>query len=331
MFLDPFGDTLFYRRRVDGLDTLFVFQPDRGGVEIHAQLASGHEQLRAWPTAGGNLLVASPWPRAQGGLSFRIFSMRRVRELLRGKVEHLNEKLTDLPLVREFSTEERPLPVDAYERIKGEVVVVPGLFPREAGPDVPALYVLDGRTAVSRVHLLSGLDPHALPSALCTEPGGERRWLTVGDSNHLFVLEGPRFEIAGDVIWPVEQQALARVAFHPRKPEAWVSALSSVFVVDRETLKLTGELPIEDELRWHRGERVQGMVGGVVFNVDGTRALVARPLSGDVLEIDTASRRRIGRIPLAVDPLELLAVPAGNRVYVQGLRNGSLSWFPWAT
>lgn len=329
MFLSPTGDTLFYRRRVDGLDTLYAFQPDAARVEFHAQLAASQTQLRAWPTLSGQLVVSSHWPRNPGGLRLRFYDMQRIALLLSRHASRINEKLTDVPELGNFPAERAALPVPVFEAIRGECVVIPGLAPEDAdGQQPPALYEIDGRGASWRVIRLPFLQPTALPGALYAEPGGERRWLTVGDSNHLFVLDG-RHQLEGDIVWPVEQSALARVAFHPTRDEAWVSALSSVFVYSRSGLKLLAEIAIEDELRWHRGERAVGFIGEVAFSHDGARALVARPLSGDLLEVDVASRRRVGRVPVAVDPLELLYAPAVGRAYMQSLRNGNVSWFPY--
>ncbi|MCC7509827.1 MAG: hypothetical protein IT464_10665 [Planctomycetes bacterium] len=329
MFLSPTGDTLFYRRRVDGLDVLYAFQPDTARVEFHAQLAASPTQLRAWPTNSGQLVVCSSWPRNPGGLRLKLYDMARISDLLGRHAGKLNEKLTDVPEISNFTTERAALPVPVFEAVRGEQVVVPGLCPIDGDLQAPALYELDGRNASSRVVPLKFLQQTALPGALYDEPGGARRWLTVGDSNHLFVLDAASHVLVGDIVWPVEQQALARVAFHPTRDEAWVSGLSSVFVYHRETLELLGEITIEDELRWHRGERMVGFIGSVVFSQDGASALVARPLSGDILEFDVNSRRRIGRVPVAVDPLELLFAPAVGRVYMQSLRNGNVSWFPY--
>ena len=113
------------------------------------------------------------------------------------------------------------------------------------------------------------------------------------------------------------------------RDEAWISALSSIFVYRRSTLQLLGEVPVEEELRWHRGERVLGFIGTVAFSQDGGKALVARPLSGDVLEVDVVTRKRVGRFPVVIDPLELCSAPGVGRVYVQSLRNGNVSWFPY--
>ncbi|MCA8917730.1 MAG: hypothetical protein KDB32_01495 [Planctomycetes bacterium] len=331
MFLGPAGDTLFYKRRVDGLDALYVFQPDTGRIEVHAQIASSKEQLRAWPTLGGYVIVCTGWPRTPVGLRFRFFDSRRISELLDRQASNLNSLLTDVPVLGDFKLERSALPVDLFEAVKGERVVLPGFFPSPSEPDaqVPALYEIDGTTASYRVVPLRFLKQSTLPGALVDEPGGARRWLTVGDSNHLFVLDGQSHELVGDVIWPAEQQALARVTHHPVRNETWISALSSVFVYDRSSLELIAEIPIEEELRWHRGARVLGFIGAVVFSQDGGRALVARPLSGDLLEVDVVSRKRIGRVPCVIDPLELCTAPGVGRVFMQSLRNGNISWFPY--
>jgi hypothetical protein len=331
VFLGPGGETLFYKRRVEGLDALFAFQPDTGKIEVHAQIASSSEQLRAWPTRSGQIVVCSGWPRSQNGLRFRFYDGARISALLERQASRLNELLTDVPVLGDFKLERSALPVEVFEAVKGERVVLPGFSPHagEPGTQLPVLYEIDGTSASYRLVPLPFLKPTTLPGALVEEPGGDRRWLTVGDSNHLFVLDGRSHELAGDVIWPIEQQALARVSFHPVRPEAWISALSSVFVYDRERLTLIGEIHIEEELRWHRGERVLGFVGAVAFSQDGSRALVARPLSGDLLEIDVVTRKRVGRIPVVIDPLELCTAPGVGRVYMQSLRNGNVSWFPY--
>lgn len=330
MFLGPAGDTLFYKRRVDGLDTLYVFQPDSSRVEVHARIASSKEQLRAWPTTTGQIIVCNGWPRASGGLRFHFYDAGRIAELLERDVSNLNARLTDVPALDHFTLERKALPVEVFEAVRGERVVLPGFAP--VGHDdrhVPVLYEVDGTTASYRAVPLSFLADTALPGALIDEPGGARRWLTVGDSNHLFVLDGATHELAGDVIWPTEQQALARVAFHPIRNEAWISALSSVLVVNRTSLEIIAEIPIEEELRWHRGERVSGFIGSVVFSQDAARALVARPLSGDLLELDVVTRKRLSRIPIVIDPLELCTAPAAGRVFMQSLRNGNVSWLPY--
>lgn len=328
MFLSPTGDTLFYKRRVDGLDTLFVFQPDTSRVEVHAQLASSPDHLRAWPTNTGQLVVSTGWPRGQNGLRFRFFDTARVAAALQRSAPRVNEVLTDLPMIDEFTIDRRQLPETVFNCVRGDHVVLPGLFPFSE-TQTPALYEIDGRTATSRVVPLPFLPPTALPGTLYDEPGNERRWLTVGDSYHLFVLDAKSHALAGDIIWPAEQQALARVAFHPTRDEAWISALSSIFVYSRSSLTLLAEIQVEEELRWHRGERVSGFIGGVIFSQDGSKALVARPLSGDLLEFDVDSRRRVSRVPVVVDPLELLAAPALGRIYLQSLRNGNISWLPY--
>src|SRR5690606_3889900 len=111
--------------------------------------------------------------------------------------------------------DDRPLPEPAFARLRGEVLAVPGMSPAcgSESDQAPAAYLLDGRAATFRVAPLAFLPRHALPAALQDEPGTRRRWLTVGDSHHLFVLDGPDLELAGDVVWPAEQQSLARVAF----------------------------------------------------------------------------------------------------------------------
>jgi hypothetical protein len=325
VFLGPAGDTLFYKRRVDGLDTLYVFQPDTGKIEVHAHISGSAEQLRAWPTRSGQVIVCNGWPRAQGGLKLRFFDAKQISELLSRQASRLNDLLTDVPVLGDFERDRKALPVKVFERVQGETIVLPGMAP-EGGP---GLYEINGATASYHCVPLSFLKDTTLPGSLVEEPGGARRWLTVGDSDHLFVLDGRSHELVGDVIWPVEQQALARVAFHPFRPEAWISTLSSVFVYNRNTLRLIGEIPVEEELRWHRGERVLGFVGAVTFNQDGGRALIARPLSGDLLEVDVINHKRVGRIPVVIDPLELCAAPGVGRIYMQSLRNGNISWFPY--
>ncbi|MCA8914510.1 MAG: hypothetical protein KDB90_03790 [Planctomycetes bacterium] len=331
MFLGPTGDTLFYKRRVDGLDTLYAFQPDTGKVEVHAQIASSAEQLRAWPTHSGQIVVCNGWPRTQSGLKFRFYDAKRISELLQKQASNLNEGLTDVPALSDFRLERKALPVQIFEAIRGEQVVLPGFGPQLESDDrqLPALYEIDGTSASYRLVPLSFLKSTTIPGSLVEEPGGARRWLTVGDSNHLFVLDAKTHELVGDVIWPAEQQALARVVFHPVRPEAWISTLSSIFVYDRERLTLIGEIPVEEELRWHRGERVLGFVGAVSFSQDGARALIARPLSGDLLEVDVVTRKRLSRVPVVIDPLELCTAPGVGRVYMQSLRNGNVSWFPY--
>lgn len=325
MFLDPTGDTLFFKRRADGLDTLFVMQPDGRTTDRPLALYGTHEQLRAWATPGGALAVASPWPGAQGGLRFRFYAMERVRGLVSRGTGDVNAMLTGVPTLGDFSPEPQPLPEPVFARMRGDVLVVPGQWGEARRP---ALYVMDGRNAVARVAPLDFLDAHSLPSAVVDEPGTARRWLTVADSHHLFVLEGPQFQLAGDLVWPAEQRGLARVAFHPAANEAWVSAGQAVLVVDRASLRTLAEIAIEPAPRWHRGERISVSAGAVVFSGDGRTAWVARPYSGDVLEIDTRSRKVRNSIALAVDPLELAAGP--GRMYAQGLRNGTVTWWPSA-
>lgn len=329
MFLGPTGDTLFYKRRVEGLDTLYVFQPDTGRIEVHAQIASSSDQLKAWSTNSGQIIVCNGWPRAGSGLRFRFYDARQISELLDRQSSNLNTLLTDVPVLGDFKLERSALPVQVFEAVKGERVVLPGFSPTDGVKQVPVLYEVDGTTASYRVVPLKFLDDTTLPGTLVEEPGGARRWLTVGDSNHLFVLDAQTHELVGDLIWPAEQRALARVVHHPFRNEAWINALSSVFVYDRTTLELLAEIPIEEELRWHRGERVLGFIGATVFSQDGSRALIARPLSGDLLEIDVVTRKRLGRIPMVIDPLELCTAPGVGRVFAQSLRNGSISWFPF--
>lgn len=326
MLINPRGDTLFFKRRVDGLDTLFAMQPDGRSSDAPMPLASTHEHLRAWATASGALAVAAPWPRDSQGLRFRLFRMDQVAALLGRQTGDINAALTDVPLLGGFGPESGALPEAVFAAMAGEALHIPGLFPFGGGPDQsPAIYEIDGHAATYRVIALKCLDTHALPGALHMEPGTRRHWLTVGDSHHLYVLHGPEFALAGDVVWPAEHRGLARVAFHPAAPEAWITVCGTLLIIDRDRLRVMDELHLEDELRWQRGERVECSLGGVVFSADGGTAWVARPYSGDVLEIDTRARKRRGRVPVAVDALDLLAVP--GRVYMQGLRNGSVGWF----
>jgi hypothetical protein len=333
MFLSPTGDTLFYRRRLNGQDTLFAFQPDSARAEHHAQLAASKTQLRAWATHSGQVVVCENWPRAPGGLRLRFYDARRISDLLEKQAKKLNELLTDVPALDGFTSEKAALPVEIFERVKGEVVAVPGLASplREPTDDrqSPALYVVDGVNVTYYTVPLPFVGADALPGGLYTEPSGKRHWLTVGDSNHLFVLDARTHELVGDLIWPAEEKALARVAFHPTRNEAWVSAHSSIFIYNRDDLRLLDEISIEDELRWHRGERVLGFIGAVTFSHDGSKALVARPMSGDLLELDVSTRSKASRIPVAVDPLELLFTPSAGRAYMQSLRNGNISWLPY--
>jgi hypothetical protein len=328
VFLSPSSDTLFYSRRADGLDALYAFQPD--APEQHVQLAASRTQLRAWPTPTGVLVVCAGWPRSPGGLRLQLYDMVRVAGLVARRASRVNERLTDVPQVGGFTRERNVLPVEIFDAIGGAQVVVPGLAPIGQGDkQAPALYVLDGPSGSFHYVILDFLPQTALPGALYDEPGGRRRWLTVGDSSHLFVLDARTHELVGDLVWQVEQKAMARAAFHPTRDEAWVSAHSSIFVYDRTTLELTAEIPIEEELRWHRGERSVGFIGGVVFSHDGRQALVARPLSGDILEIDVDKRQQTGRIAVAIDPLDLLLEPTSGRLYMQSLRNGNVSWLPY--
>jgi hypothetical protein len=329
VFLSPTGDTLFYRRRVDGQDVLYAFQPDDVRIDSHVQLAASRSQLRAWPTSSGQLVVCDGWPRSPGGLRLKLYDMAQIARLVEKKPARVNEKLTDVPQIAGFRAERSALPLEIFERIRDEQIVVPGLAPvGEGDTQCPALYELDGASGSYRVVPLGFLQQTALPGSLYLEPGGERHWLTVGDSSHLFVLDSRTHELAADLVWPVEQQALARVAFNPTRREAWVSAHSSVFIYDLDSMQQVAEVPIEEEERWHRGERVVGFIGGIVFSRNGSTAMVARPLSGDVAEVSVRTRRVTGRIPVAIDPLELLVAPTASRIYMQSLRNGNISWFP---
>jgi hypothetical protein len=325
MFLSPAGDIIFYRRRADGQDTLYAFQPDAPGVPVHAHIAASKGQLRAWPAAG-QVVVCPEWPRAQGGLRLRFHDAGKLAGVLQADPDKLHELLARAPELRDFSREPRALPPELYERLGGATVAVPGIAPSGKSP---AVYVADGAAASYHLIELDFLEPGTLPGNLYVAPSGGQVWLTVGDSNHLFVLDGQRFELAGDIVWPVEQKALARVAFHPARDEAWISAHSCVFVYRASSLERIAEIAIESEPRWHRGERILGMIGGVTFSRDGERALAARPMSGDLLEIDVASRQATGRIPVALDPLDILYAPTTGNVYLQSLRNGNLTWLPY--
>ncbi|CAG0930578.1 hypothetical protein PLCT1_01421 [Planctomycetaceae bacterium] len=326
MFLDSSGETLFYIRRVDGHDSLFAHQPDHSRGDHHALLQSTPGRLMAWPSKNC-VLVSDGWPRVMGrSLAFRFLPQAKLHALLSRNPGKVNELLTDVETLGEFSEEPRPLPPPIFELLQGETLHVVGFLPTAGGAMAPAVYVIDGRGATFWAAPLPFLEMTTIPSALETEATGRRHWLTVGESNHLFVLN-ERFELAGDVLWPAEEQGLARVAFLPQRNEAWVSAQSSLFVFDIDTLKLLGEVSAEPELRWHKGERVRGFLGATRFNSKGTRAYIARPLSGDVLELDTATRRRVGSFPMTVDPLELVCAHGKGRAYVQGLRSGAISWF----
>jgi hypothetical protein len=329
VFLSPTGDTVFYRRRASGWDTLYAFKPDDARTEQHQEIAASQAQLRAWPGPGGLLAVCEHWPRAAEGLRFKLFDTARVSRLLNKPGQDANLLLTDVPEVADFRPEPDALPMPLFERLGGAKLVVPGVGFVSASRQAPALYVLDGAGAGKYLVPLPFLADTALPSGLYTQPDGRRHWLTVGDSNHLFVLDADSHEMAGDVVWPVEEKALARVAFHPLRPEAWISAHSSVFVYALDTLELLSEIAIERELRWHKGERVIGLIGGCAFSRDGARALVARPMSGDLLEIDAARRKVKGSLPVAIDALDLLYAPIANRLYMQSLRNGNISWLPY--
>lgn len=331
MFLDPTGETVFYRRRIEGHDSLRAFRPD-GGPEVHAEIAASQGRIGAWPTPTGYMLLCRSWPRDLAGLRIEVVDMNRASALLQRSPGRINELLTDIPSVTEFSAERRQLPEEVFRRLQGWRGVVPGLHPSAARGEQdqgPVLYVLDGRDATCCVTPLPFPDPTAIPTALYEEPGGDRLWLSFGDSNHLLVLDAETLELRDDVVWPVEEQALARLAFHPARGEVWISALTRVFVYDLQTMRQVAEIPVEEDLRWHRGERVRGFLGAVCFRQDGARALVARPLSGDIIEVDVRTRKKTDRFPLVVDPLELLPAPGHGRVYVQSLRNGNVSWFPY--
>jgi len=326
VFLDAGGETLYYIRRVDGHDSLFAHQPEHARGDHHALLQSTPSRLMAWPTKSC-VVSCDGWPRVNGhSLSFKFMPQAQLNEALRRAPRNVNEHLTGVHSLGEFSFEPRPLPPPVFDLLAGETLRVAGFAPTLGGGMAPALYVMDGRGAVYFTAPLPFLENTTIPSALESEPGGKRHWLTVGDSNHLFVLN-EKYELAGDVLWPAEEQGLARVAFANVRNEAWVSAHSSVFVYDISSHKLLGEIAAEPNLRWHRGERVRGFVGAVRFNAACSRAYLARPLSGDVLEIDAASRRQVGSFPMTVDPLELACAHGKGRVYVQGLRSGAISWF----
>lgn len=326
MFLDAGGETLYYIRRVDGQDSLFAHQPDHARGDYHALLHSTPGRLNAWPLEAC-IVTCDGWPRVNGrSLTFRFFPQARLLDALRRQPANVNQHLTGVFQLGEFAHEPRPLPPAVFDLLAGKMLCVPGFAPRDDGVMAPALYVMDGKSATYQLAGLPFLESTTIPSVIETEPSGLRYWLTVGDSNHLFVLN-EKFELAGDALWPAEERGLARVAFLPSRSEAWVCAHSSVFVFDLATLRLLGELPAEPNLRWHRGERVRGFVGALRFNTQGTRAFLARPLSGDVVEIDTVSRRQVNSYPMTVDPLELACAHGKGRVYVQGLRSGAISWF----
>lgn len=331
MFIHSTGDMVVYRRRVEGQDSLFVFVPDASGPEVHARLASSSGLIRAWPTLGGKLLVSREWPSRDGGLKIEVMDLARVREVMERTPDRLNETLQRPPSVTNFQPERRGLEVEIFEAIKGEHIVLPGLSPftGKAETQSPALYELDGDSATYRVVPMSYLSEEEIPNNVYDEPGGRRRWITCGDSNHALVVHARGLEPEGEIIWPVEEQSLARLAFHPFEPEVWVCALTTVFVFDRSTLKLKDEISIDGDLRWHRGERTRGSIGGLCFSQDAERALVARPFSGDLIELDTRTRKPLRTIPMALDPLEVAFSVASGRAFVQGMRNGQISWLSW--
>lgn len=328
MFLDAAGNTLYYIRRVDGLETLFAWQPDHPRGEFHAALASSPGRLMAWPF-GRCVLVCDGWPRLpDGNLSFSVLDSQRIAALLEKQPRQFHELLTDVPRLTTVTREHAALAPALFDGLRGSVCRVPGFAQMESDlPPVPAMYVIDGQAATAHVQALSFLPPTTIPASLYAQPDGRRFWLTVSDSSHLFVLN-ENMELVGDVFWPSEQKGLARVAFCASRHEAWVSDQGSVFIYDTVTLKLAGEIVVDDTLRWHRGERVRGFLGGVTFNRAQTRVLLARPLQGDVLEIDAAQRRVLAQHPMTVDPLELAGAPSQGRIYVQGLSSGAISWFP---
>ncbi len=329
MFFDASGETLFYLRRVDGRETLFAHQPDHPRGDYHAALEVSHGRLMAWPCGRHAVLVCDGWPRADDrGLSFKLLETSRVKSLLAKQPRQVNELLTDVPKLSEFSVEHRALPPRVFDILKGDSASVAGFAPSDDGTgSAPAIYAIDGKAATFRLVHLPFLERTTIPAAVYAAPDGKHHWLTVTDSNHLFVLD-ERYAIVGDVLWPSEQQGLARLAFDPARGEVWVSVQGSLLIFNTKTFKLTGEIAAAPELRWHRGERVRGFLGGVCLDSSGTRAWLARPLAGDVVEYDARTRKQIGTWPMTVDPLELTIAPANSRVYVQGLRSGAISWFP---
>lgn len=327
MFLDATGETVFYMRRVEGRDTLFMFRPELHGGDHHAILSVSHDSMRAWPGGGRCVILCDKWPEDKPGLKFKFFDMARIAHLLERQALRIHELLTDVQMLAGIGAEHRPLPTQVFELLQGEVVVVPGKAAFDDGVARPALFRFDGKDATVRAVPLMFLRPTDLPSAAYPEPGGKRLWLAMGDSCHLFVLDASSFELVGDIVWPVDEQSLARVAFHPSRPQTWVSTLTGVRVYDRDSLKLLLEVPCASELRWHRGDRVKGFVGAPAFASD-TRVLLARPLHGDVLEVNADDYRVTRSLPMLIDPLELAVAPALNLVYVQGLRTGQVSWMP---
>ena len=329
MILDPDGETLIYHRRVEGADNLLAIRTEDGPDAAPILVASGREPVRAFAARDGLMLVCCGWPRSPGGPSFRVMDLRRVTTLLRDDPARLNQRLTAVPVLAGFGIERRSLPVEVFELLRGTTVQVPGLMETGNGGWVPALYEVNGRDATFHVAPLSFLEPGALPTAAGLEPGGQRVWLTVGDSNHAFILNAESLELVDDRVWAVEETALARVSFHNSRREAWVSALTSLFIWPLDRPGPPTEIEVCPELRWQRGEMARGLVGACCFSTDGLRALVARPLSGDLVELDVETRSVLREIPVALDPLELLHCPRKGRVYFQGMRNGQIGWMPY--
>jgi hypothetical protein len=101
--------------------------------------------------------------------------------------------------------------------------------------------------------------------------------------------------------------------------ELWASDYDTLVRVDASNWVVTGTLMLQPAL----GDGMRQFIGEYSFTIDGTKCVVARPFSGDVVVIDAARFERIGYCPTGGEPLECV-VFAGGRVACRNWKTGAL-------
>lgn len=104
----------------------------------------------------------------------------------------------------------------------------------------------------------------------------------------------------------------------PERDEIWTVDYDTVVVVDTRTWTVKASRHLQED-----SKGVRQFLGNLAFSEDGETCVVARPFSGDILELDPATLKVLGSAASGGHPLDV-AVVGSNEVIARDWKTGKL-------
>lgn len=114
--------------------------------------------------------------------------------------------------------------------------------------------------------------------------------------------------------------------FRRTASELWADDYDTILRLDTKSWHVRDSLRLQEDIvrtERGRGSRSGAFIGEYCFDLDEVHCAVARPFSGDVVLLDTASFKQTVRVPIGSQPLQVALLRDG-RVIARNWKTGNL-------